>query len=183
MVQHSSPYLDSPNRLADILAAIQVMGSYPLATRNESKWQEKLGSPLSAPSWVTVFEKHPEFFRVNDEGGITLRWRHGYDRIFRTTDQRELLRAELDALSEEDRKELTRKPLTEAQIETLLNAASELHTRAIAYAQERKWLSPAFRMHIVTPSMPPLVLTPSCKPATWSCWLVARKHPKKPKRW
>ncbi len=107
MAQHSSPYLGSSARLADILAAIQVMGSYPWATRDESKWQEKLGSPLSGVSWVTVFKEHPEFFRVNEEGGITLRWRHGYDRIYRATEQRELPVTELAALSEQDRKDLT----------------------------------------------------------------------------
>ena len=118
------------------------MGSYPWATREESRWQEKLDSPLSADSWTIVFREHPEFFRINEEGGITLRWRHGYDRTFRVSELREVSSTELDALPLEQRQELTRKPLTEGQIETLLKTAIELHTRAVAYAQERRWLTP-----------------------------------------
>jgi len=142
MPQHSSPYLSNSSRLADVLAAIQVMGSYPWATRQEARWQEKLGAPLSADSWTVLFREHPEFFRINDEDGITLRWRHGYDKTFRPSELRELSSTELDGLSPEQRKELTRKPLTEGQIETLLKTAIELHTRAVAYAQERRWLTP-----------------------------------------
>jgi hypothetical protein len=139
---HSSPYLKNASRLADVLAAIQVMGSYPWATRDEAKWQEKLGQPLSAISWTEVFGDHPEFFRINDEGGVTLRWRHGYDRSFRPSELRELSFSELEALSAEQRKDLSRKPLTDGQIETLLKTAIELHTRSVAYAQERRWLTP-----------------------------------------
>lgn len=142
MPKHTSPYLSCPSRLSDVLAAIQVMGSYLWATREDSKWQEKLGSPLSAISWTTVFLEHPEFFRINDDRRITLRWRHGYDRIFYATELRELSSAEIDALSREQRETLTRKPLTEGQIETLLKTAIELHKRAVAYAQEQRWLTP-----------------------------------------
>jgi hypothetical protein len=142
MPKHSSPYLSDAARLADVLAAIQVMASYPWATRDESRWHEKLGSPLSANDWMTLFHEHPEFFRVNHEDGVTLRWRHGYDKTFLVDELRELSSTEIDKISPERRKELTRKPLTEAQIETLLKTAIELHTRAVAHAQERRWLTP-----------------------------------------
>jgi hypothetical protein len=142
MYDQSSPYLKSSSRLADVLAAIQVMGSYPWATRDEAGWQDKLGAPLSANAWIEIFREHPEFFRVNEESRITLRWRHGYDKSYHVANQRELTPSELNALSQEERKQVTRKPLTEDQIETLLKTAIELHTRAVAFAQERRWLSP-----------------------------------------
>jgi hypothetical protein len=138
----ASPYLIS-NRLADLLAAIPVVATYKWATRTPEKWTESLGKPLSAPSWLPVFRAHPEFFRVNDEGKVTSRWRHGYDRNVSLSKGRELSADELRTLSEhENAQDLTRRPLDAEQIEALLKTAIEMHARAIAHAQEKRWLTP-----------------------------------------
>lgn len=141
MNRHDSPYLSNSRRLADVLAAIQVMGAYAWASRKVTAWAEKLGKPLSAESWEKIFEEHPEFFRVNGEW-ISLRWRHGYDRNYSAQLARELSIVEIDALTKEGKDELTRKPLSSDQIEALMKTAIELHSRAIAHAQERRWLTP-----------------------------------------
>jgi len=62
MKSKMSPCLASDRRLADIIAAIQVMGAYPWVSRKVDRWPEKLGKPLSAQGWNTVFIEHPEFF-------------------------------------------------------------------------------------------------------------------------
>jgi hypothetical protein len=143
MSTKASPYLENSLRLADVLTAIQVLGSYKWATRTPDAWQGSLGKVMSAESWSEVFNEHPEFFRVNDEGKVTLRWRHGYDRAFSVKLARELSQAEIDALSPEERNsEISRRTLESTQIEALLKTAIELHERAIAHAEERRWLTP-----------------------------------------
>lgn len=141
MNSHVSPYLKHSHRLAEVLAAIQVMGAYTWASRKSASWGEKLGNPLSAPNWNKIFEEHPEFFRVSGEW-VSLRWRHGYDRNFSVDAARELSGTEVEALTEDQKEGLTRKTLTSDQIEALMKTAIELHNRAIAHAQERRWLTP-----------------------------------------
>ena len=141
MVSRKSPYLDNDWRLADVIAAIQVMGAYPWASRNLERWAEKLGKPLSADDWSIVFREHPEFFRLHDNWA-SLRWRHGYDRTYDPEKGRELTENERDALDPDARGALTRKPLSAEQIEALMKTSVELHNRAIAHAQEKRWLTP-----------------------------------------
>jgi hypothetical protein len=136
-----SPYLSNGRRLADVLAAIQVMGAYTFSGRKYDSWVEKLGEPLSATTWNLVFAEHPEFFSVSDEW-VSLRWRHGYDRTYSHEQVRDLTRDEIAQLTDDQRAKLTRKPLTSDQIEALMNTAIELHSREVAYQQERRWLSP-----------------------------------------
>lgn len=67
------------NRLADVLALIQVLALNTLAYRSESDLQKELqGIPKSAGEWTTVAVEHPEFFRVDikDARSISLVARH-----------------------------------------------------------------------------------------------------------
>jgi hypothetical protein len=66
-----SPYLID-QRLADVLAAIQVMGSTTWDSRPMKDWQLYLHQrPVSAESWEKIFEEHPEFFGARDhQSGI-----------------------------------------------------------------------------------------------------------------
>lgn len=141
MTQQDSPYLRNRHRLADVLAALQVMGAYTWASRKVSAWEDKLGAPKSSNSWLEIFDEHPEFFRVSGEW-ISLRWRHGYDRNFSPTASRELTSTEIAKLPSDEKDDLTRKALESDQIEALMNTAIELHNRAIAHSQERRWLTP-----------------------------------------
>ena len=86
-----SPYLDNDLRLSDIIAAIQAMGSYPWFARKLEDWKTKLGEPQSADTWVIIFKKHPEFFRVADEGWASLRWRFAYDKTYDAKAGKELI--------------------------------------------------------------------------------------------
>lgn len=62
------PYLKPSVRLADILAAIQVLSAYEFAARTIEKWERSLGrQPQSAETWSDVFTSHPEFFCAIDD--------------------------------------------------------------------------------------------------------------------
>lgn len=136
-----SPYLANPRRLSDVLAAIQVMGTYEWSSSEEPDWQKRLGDPVSADNWKTIFTEHPEFFRISGKWN-SLCWRHAYHRNFSIPQRRELTPAEIADLSDEEKEKLTRKPLTPEQVEALMKTAIELHNRSIAHAQENRWLSP-----------------------------------------
>lgn len=78
MKPSKSPYLKD-RRLADIIAAIQALSVYPWA--GSKKWDEKLGEPLSAKNWESLFLEHPEFFRLSGEW-TTLRLRYTYSQTY-----------------------------------------------------------------------------------------------------
>src|SRR5579859_3181152 len=143
-----SPYLKSGYRLADVIRAIQVMGTYEKATRKVDDWPKSLDDPLSADSWLAVFREHPEFFRVRENPDkrywASLIWRRAYAKSFVSGKQRDLTEDEIKELSAEQREGLTRRPLAGEQIEALLKAAVELHSRAIAQKQESRWWIPVF---------------------------------------
>ena len=142
MTHAKSPYLGS-GRLERVLAAIQILGSYDWASREASSWAAKLETVRESEDWLKLFKDHPEFFRVSNDGWVSLRWRHGYDRIYSVAEHRELTPQEIAALAATSHEEkLSRKPLTPEQIAGLMNTAIELHGRAIAHEQERRWLTP-----------------------------------------
>lgn len=140
-----SPYLKDW-RLADVIAAITVMSTYPYSSLRASAWVERLDQPHSAASWLAVFRDHPEFFRVSDEAEAwaSLRLRHGFDRTYSARQKRELSFQELQMINpdSEEYKDLTRRPLTPGEIESLTKTAIELHASATLHEQERRWLSP-----------------------------------------
>jgi len=85
------PYLIE-NRLADVLALIQILGLYTFAHRSNGGIQrESQALPKSAKDWDQVALEHPEFFRVikSKEESISLIARHsqpsdggaGYSRL------------------------------------------------------------------------------------------------------
>ncbi len=141
MLSNSSPYLNDSRRLADVLAAIQVLGSNTFASLKAPVWAEKLGDPASQSDWTSVFLDHPEFFRVSGDW-ISLRMRHAGERTYSAALGEDLSKLQIEALSEEDRGNLTRKPLSSSQIEALMKTAIELHARGIAHQQEHRWLTP-----------------------------------------
>ncbi len=69
-MQESSPYL-KPDRLGDVIAALQFLGQYDDYKLSVEKWTDKLATmPRSSDekSWSEVFSEHPEFFRKNEDG-------------------------------------------------------------------------------------------------------------------
>jgi hypothetical protein len=144
----SSPYLE-PNRLPDILAAIQVMGSHLWDSRTVEDWKLNLGDkPQSAGTWEKLFLDHPEFFGTNNWNGRelhVLRLRRAYERSVNPDTFVELSKEEMQALKDSGeyaKAKLARRPLTPSQVEALMKTAIELQVRAAALAdRQRFWVS------------------------------------------
>ena len=136
-----NPYLRGTDRLADVLAAIQFLGTYRFYKVGFDYWHDRIKvDPKSADSWERVFRDHPEFFRVSDEEqNVCLILRRARPKNFNVDTGETITRTERKGLSERDRERITRAPLTTADLAVLLNAAIELHGRYIAQQQERRW--------------------------------------------
>ena len=137
------------SRLQDIIAAIQVMGSYPKFTSRETdRWEAKLGKPKSGADWYDVCSEHPEFFRTNvtsrngPQKWVGLRWRWALDEDYSPTERVRLGQDRIDGLPSGEKKKLTRPPLESSQIEALISSAIQLHSRAIEDRKEARWLLP-----------------------------------------
>ena len=58
---NQSPYLINNNRLADVIAAIQVIGSYRFYKLDFAEWSNRIsGDESKADYWRKVLEEHPE---------------------------------------------------------------------------------------------------------------------------
>jgi len=138
-----SPYIKYPSRLADLIAAIQVMGTYRYANRRVAKWEGRLGrKPVSAPDWKTLFLQHPEFFTFQDEN-VSLVWRRSHERNYDTHEHRTLSRDEAMAMAVNDPEtteiQLSRPPLETTEVAKLIDVAISVHEREINHQQERRW--------------------------------------------
>ena len=142
-VAENSPYVKNPARLADLIAAIQVMGTYRFASRRLEKWEKRLGrNPVSAPNWLAIFRQHPEFFTIQDDF-VSLVWRRSKERNYDTFERKLLSRTEAQGMAatdpEQDATRLSRPPLDTAEISKLVDIAVSLHERGINHKQERRW--------------------------------------------
>lgn len=114
-----SPYL-KPNRLQDIIGALQIMGSYREYKMTIEEWKEIIeNDPLSAESWRAVFTEHPEFFRKNDKDLFSLMWRKGMPH-----------------------QGGSRAPLSGDQTKALLDVALDFHSKAQEERRDRRWWIP-----------------------------------------
>ena len=141
MLEKESPYIANQYRLADVLAAIQVMGTYRFSGRTVEAWSELLGKhPRSADTWLSVFQEHPEFFRVEGSAGYqTLVLRRSQPRVYDTTADSEISRTEFSQLPQNRRSHISRKPLLPEQILALADLAVKLHSQALERRRELRW--------------------------------------------
>jgi len=145
-----SPYLAHPQRLADVLVAIQVMGSSLWDSREIKDWQAQLGDrPQSLSGWEALFAQHPEFFGSHErDGGRMLHWlrlRRAYERTIDPESFSELLPEEIEQLKTSGafaKARLARRALSPAQVEALMKTAIELQVRAGALEDRSRWWLP-----------------------------------------
>jgi hypothetical protein len=140
-----SPYLKD-QRLADVIAAIQVLSTYKFYKLDFKGWSKRItGSEENFEHWKIVFIEHPEFFRLNHaKDRVSLAWRRSHQRTYHVDRNEILTKEECDSLGEQERNErLSRTPLNNNDIETLINTAINLHTRAIESEKEKRWMLPS----------------------------------------
>lgn len=135
------PYL-KPNRLADVIAAIQFMSLNVRSSQPCEKWAHYIsGDGTKADHWRTVFNERPEFFRrsPDNEGHYALIWRRASPRLHSRKEDRLLAKPEFDQLSVEDRRSVSRVRVPDAEIKTLIDKAIELHAKAREQHTDWRW--------------------------------------------
>lgn len=137
-----SPYLAQENRLADVIAAIQAMGSYKKYKLPFSEWADRIaGDELKAGYWQRVFTEHPEFFRLDGKREqASLVWRRQFRKRFHTETEKIITRDEFYAMDDEGKAKVSRNPLSPEDIAVLINTAIELHARELQHQQDKRWL-------------------------------------------
>ena len=141
-----SPYLNEVQRLADVIAAIQVLSTYKFYKLDFKGWSKRItGTEDNEEYWRRVFIEHPEFFRLNNnKEKVSLVWRRSHQRTYHVDKDKVLSKEECDALSKEERSErVSRVPLNNNDIATLITTAINLHSRAIESEKEKRWLVPS----------------------------------------
>ena len=137
-----SPYLSNTNRLGDVIAAIQVMGSYKFYKLDFDSWADRItGDKSKGNDWKKIFEEHPEFFRLDSaKEKASLVWRRQYPKRFDVDKNEVITKQQFYLLSDPEKLRISRNPLESANIEALINTAIELHSRALQSEQDKRWL-------------------------------------------
>ena len=137
----SSPYLRDPNRLGDVVAAIQAMSTYKFYKLSFEGWADRIsGNESKKDHWRSVFEQHPEFFRLDGQREkASLVWRRQYPRRFDVDQERTLTADQYAQLTDEKKARVSRVPLTPNDIKALIDTAINLHSRAVEHQRERRW--------------------------------------------
>lgn len=136
-----SPYINEPQRLVDVISAIQAMATYKFYKLSFDNWSERItGDNSRGAYWRKVFEEHPEFFRLDGKKErASLVWRRQYPRRYSVDQDRTLDSLEAKAIPED---RISRIPLSPGDITALINAAIQLHARALEQQKETRWWIP-----------------------------------------
>lgn len=142
--RHASPYLDQDGRLADVIAAIQAMGTYKFYKLSFDGWADRISGDRSrGVHWRKVFKEHPEFFRLDGRRErASLVWRRQYPKRYNVDSGRQITNEEYEQLTERQKKRVSRNPLTADDIRALVSTAINLHSRALEHQREGRWWVP-----------------------------------------
>lgn len=138
-----SPYISKENRLSEVISAIQVMAIYKFYKLDFKDWADRIsGDEAEAAHWKQLFIEHPEFFRLDQKRErASLVWRRTFPKDY-NVDTQSAITQKLASLSEAEKKRVSRRPLTNEDISTLINTAINLHSKALEQKQERRWWIP-----------------------------------------
>jgi hypothetical protein len=157
-----SQYLEK-DRLANLIAAIQILGVSDCASGTIDRWVAELeaNEELSLKQiehtpvrfgdrkkWQTIFEQHPEFFKsytTRGEPRVVLRWRYaqavnGEGKPNGKARDETGSADETKSRNEYDLAKVPSRALTADQIQVLINTAIELHGREVTAADPSDWL-------------------------------------------
>ena len=137
----SSPYLKEEKRLGHVISAIQVMGTYKFYKLDFAGWADRIeGNGKQAEHWKQIFQEHPEFFRLDaPREKASLVWRRNYQKLYDVDREEKITREEYRQLSNDQKSRISRNPLTNSDISTLITTAIQLHSRALEHQQDKRW--------------------------------------------
>lgn len=140
--KQESPYLSNANRLADVIAAIQVLATYKFYKLDFDAWANRISGDRShAGHWQAVFEQHPEFFRLDSSRKkASLVWRRQHRKLYDVDQSREISQARYESLSAEHKARVSRTPLEPDEITALIGTAISLHGQQLESRKDNRWL-------------------------------------------
>lgn len=137
----NTPYL-RPNRLPDVIAAIQSMAMNERSSQSWKQWAEIIsGDESKERHWRIILDDHPELFRRSPTNAdhYALVWRRALPRRYSRLEGRMLSQVEFESLPADKTKWISRPPVPEAQIETLVDIAITLHERQQEQRRDWRW--------------------------------------------
>lgn len=139
-----SPYLRDPCRLGDVVAAIQATATYKFYKLDFEGWADRISADKTrAAHWQRVFVEHPEFFRLDSERKkASLVWRRQYAKCYSVDTRKEISDDDFELLNDDQKRRISRTPLSAADIKTLLDTAINLHSRALEAKRDQLWYKP-----------------------------------------
>ena len=138
---NKSPYLNDPHRLADVIAAIQVMARYKFYKLDFRTWADRIeAKPERAKHWRQVIQEHPEFFRTDSKGEkASLVWRRQHQKRFDVDTEQPITREAFLSRTDAQKLRVSRSPLNSEELKTLLVTAIKLHSAAFEQEKHRVW--------------------------------------------
>ncbi len=138
---NNNPYTNNNNRLADVIAAIQVMGTYKFYKLDFAGWADRIeGNESNGGYWKTIFEQHPEFFRLDSgRNKASLVWRRNYQKLYDVDKEEKITREHYKTLNTKQKDRVSRNPLTNSDISTLVDTAINLHSGEINHKKDSRW--------------------------------------------
>lgn len=140
-MREQTPYTDNSGRLADVIAAIQVMATYKFYKLGFSDWADRIcGDGQKGEYWRDIFIQHPEFFRLDgSRRQASLVWRRNYQKLYNVDLQENISREDYKKLAEGAKQRISRTPLRNSDISTLISTAIDLHSREIENKKDSRW--------------------------------------------
>ena len=139
--QVRSAYLDDPNRLGDVIAAIQAMATYKFYKLSHESWADRIAADkYQAEKWRGIFVDHPEFFRLDSaREKASLVWRRQFPKRYNVDTEQLITHEQYEALPPAEQFRVSRVPLSSADIKALIDTAVNLHSRALEHQKDRRW--------------------------------------------
>lgn len=136
-----NPYTENDKRLSDVIAAIQVMATYKFYKLDFSGWADRIeGKTEKASHWKEVYQQHPEFFRLDSkQERASLVWRRNYQKLYDVDKEEKISREDYLQLNDEQKKRISRTPLSNSDISTLIETAINLHSSELDHKRDSRW--------------------------------------------
>jgi len=117
------------------------MAVYDKYKMSANEWAEQITDDAGQHKhWKDVFDEHPEFFRSSGDGQYSLVMRRAFPRRYHRRLRRLLSEEEYGKLTEDDRgSHISRQPLDNDQMKTLLDAAVIMHAKAVDSVRDWRW--------------------------------------------